>query len=206
MKKVFIGGSRRLSRLNNKVTQTLDRLIERELTIIIGDANGADKAVQSYLSKKQYRNVIVFCMQNHCRNNLGNWESRQIGSDQKFKNFEYYATKDLAMADETDYGLMLWDSESKGTLNNIVNLLMRNKQVVVYFSPKKNLYQLNNINDISKLLSKCDYNSVSRFESILKFTQLDQQSKLWNNDTEPNNPKSIGNSDSFDYKKEFQNI
>jgi hypothetical protein len=201
MKKVFVGGSRRLSRLNNKVTQTLDRLIERELTIIIGDANGADKAVQSYLSKKQYRNVIVFCMRDHCRNNLGNWENRQIVSDQRFKNFDYYATKDLAMANETDYGFMLWDSESKGTLNNIVNLLTRNKQVVVYFSPKKNLYQLNDINDISKLLSKCDYKTIRGFESILKSTRLNRQPEFWNKDSEIGNLKSCDKSESFDYIK-----
>jgi hypothetical protein len=106
-------------------------------------------------------------MQDYCRNNLGNWESRRIVSDQKIKNFKYYATKDLAMVNETDYGFMLWDSESKGTLNNIVNLLMKNKQVVVYFSPKKSLYQLNNINDISKLLNNCDDKSIREFESIL---------------------------------------
>jgi hypothetical protein len=198
MKKVFIGGSRRLSRLNNKVTQTLDRLIERELTIIIGDANGADKAVQNYLSKKQYRNVIVFCMQDYCRNNLGNWESRRIVSDQKIKNFKYYATKDLAMVNETDYGFMLWDSESKGTLNNIVNLLMKNKQVVVYFSPKKSLYQLNNINDISKLLSNCDCSSIRGFESILKFTHLYRQHEFWDNDSEISSLKSRDKSKSLD--------
>ena len=30
---------------------------------------------------------------------------------------------------------MLWDGLSKGTLNNVLNLLDRGKKVVVYFNP-----------------------------------------------------------------------
>ena len=45
MNKVFIGGSRRITRLNTKAAQTMDNLVEKGLTVLIGDANGADKAV-----------------------------------------------------------------------------------------------------------------------------------------------------------------
>ena len=70
MKKVFIGGSRRISRLDDDVTRRIDRMIERELSILIGDACGADKAVQTYLSEWQYLNVTVFCTGVQCRNNV----------------------------------------------------------------------------------------------------------------------------------------
>jgi len=73
MKKVFIGGSRRISRLNAEVTRRIDQMIERELDILIGDANGADKAVQAYLSERQYPNVAVFCTGGQCRNNVAGW-------------------------------------------------------------------------------------------------------------------------------------
>ncbi len=185
--KVFIGGSRRLSRLNKKITQTLDRLIERDLTIIIGDANGADKAVQGYLVNKQYRNVIVFCMQNQCRNNLGDWQSRHVEAGLKKNGFEFYAVKDLAMAKETDYGFMLWDSKSKGTLNNIVNLLRDNKRVVVYFSPTKTLHKLTNMGDLSKILEKCDKESIRKFEKDRSLSNLIFQSTLWARETYSNN-------------------
>lgn len=180
--KVFVGGSRRLSRLNKKVTQTLDRLIERDLTIIIGDANGADKAVQSYLANKQYRNVIIFCMQGQCRNNLGGWQSRQVETSPKNNGFAFYAVKDLAMAKETDYGFMLWDSKSKGTLNNIVNLLRENKPVVIYFSPMKTLHKLANLGDLSKILGKCDKESIRKFERDLGLSNFILQSTLWSRD------------------------
>jgi hypothetical protein len=43
--KVFIAGSRWLSRLSADVRSRLDTIIEKGFTILIGDANGADKAV-----------------------------------------------------------------------------------------------------------------------------------------------------------------
>ena len=55
MTKVFIAGSRRLSRLNAEVKRRIDTMIEKDFTILVGDANGADKAVQRYLAEKGYR-------------------------------------------------------------------------------------------------------------------------------------------------------
>jgi hypothetical protein len=41
------------------------------------------------------------------------------------------------MAETADYGLMLWDGKSKGTVNNVVNLSRDHKPVVVYVAPTK---------------------------------------------------------------------
>jgi hypothetical protein len=41
------------------------------------------------------------------------------------------------MANAAEYGLMLWDGKSKGTINNIVNLSRYHKLVVVYVAPKR---------------------------------------------------------------------
>lgn len=48
MTKVFIAGSRQLSRLNAEVKRRIDTMIEKGFTVLVGDANGADKAVQRY--------------------------------------------------------------------------------------------------------------------------------------------------------------
>ena len=61
--KVFIGGSRAVSKLNAVIRGGLDDLMKRGCTILIGDANGADKAVQTYFAKERYAKVIVFCME-----------------------------------------------------------------------------------------------------------------------------------------------
>jgi len=46
MTRVFIGGSRRLTRLNADVQRRIDKIIEQGFPILVGDANGADKAVR----------------------------------------------------------------------------------------------------------------------------------------------------------------
>ncbi len=97
MTKVFIGGSRAISRLNGTIREKLDALIRRECTILIGDANGADKAVQAYLAKHQYQHVIVYCM-SRTRNNEGHWPTKHVEAPGHPKDFAYYAAKDHAMA------------------------------------------------------------------------------------------------------------
>jgi adenine-specific DNA-methyltransferase len=96
-------------------------------TILIGDANGADKAVQEYLAASGYRNVTVYCME-QCRNNAGAWPTRNVKPPGARKDFAYYAAKDLVMAEEARCGVMLWDAKSKGTLNNMVNLVGAGKR------------------------------------------------------------------------------
>jgi len=155
MKKVFIGGSRRISRLNQTIQSRIDGIIEAGLCVLVGDANGADKAVQRLLAQRGYQHVTIFFSGSDCRNNVGGWTTHSVPVERKKKDFDFYAAKDLAMANEADYGLMLWDGESRGTLNNILKLLDRRKQVVVYFSPQTKCITARNVEDLNPLLEKC---------------------------------------------------
>ena len=92
MTKVFIGGSRAVSRLNDLIRAQMDDLMRKGCMILIGDANGADKAVQQHFADCQYRNVIVFCM-DRCRNNVGGWETRSITSRRYARNKEVYVCR-----------------------------------------------------------------------------------------------------------------
>lgn len=163
---VFIGGSRAVSRLNTAVLERLDDLIQKKCQIFIGDANGADKAVQQHFADRNYRHVTVFCM-GICRNNVGDWEVRKIEAHSSRKDFMYYATKDVAMAREAKCGVMLWDGKSKGTLHNIVNLIGANKKVLVYFSPEKSFYKLSTAEDVDALLLRCDPREIGRIQHSL---------------------------------------
>jgi len=156
MIKVLIGGSRNITRLTKDIKVRIDNIIQKDYAILIGDANGADKSVQKYLFDKGCGNVIVFCMDRGCRNNVGYWETRHIEGKSKIKDFSYYSIKDLEMATTADYGFMLWDGKSKGTLNNIINLLKRQKKVLVFFSPGKEFYNLISFDELESLLSKCE--------------------------------------------------
>lgn len=155
MRQVFIGGSRRISRLNDAVRQRLARIIERDLDVLIGDANGADKAVQAYLQGRGYRRVVVYCTGGGCRNNVGNWPVRAVVPPHKTKDFAYFTAKDLAMAREADAGLMLWDGESAGTIVNAARLLAAGKLTVVYVSSEESFATLRGPSDLDRLLSTC---------------------------------------------------
>jgi len=43
---VFVAGSRQISRLPAEVKTRLDTMVQKGFQILVGDANGADKAVQ----------------------------------------------------------------------------------------------------------------------------------------------------------------
>ena len=59
---VCVAGSRQISRLPSEVRARLDGMIEKGFQILVGDADGADKAVQRYLADRSYPNVLVHCM------------------------------------------------------------------------------------------------------------------------------------------------
>ena len=172
MTRLFVGGSRRISSLNATVRAKLDGIIQKKYTILVGDANGADKSVQKHLLDRHYDNVIVFCMANGCRNNLGQWETRRIQASGSKNGFEFYSAKDMEMAKEADYGFMLWDTESKGTLQNIINLLKSGKKTLVYVSPERSFLTLSTIEDIRGLLDKCDPEHLDLFEDKFKISSL----------------------------------
>ncbi|MCX5991883.1 MAG: hypothetical protein NTZ04_06095 [Chloroflexi bacterium] len=163
MTKVFIGGSRRLSTLSPRVRTKLNSIIHKRYMILVGDANGADKSVQRYLTDKHYNNVMVFCMANGCRNNLGQWETRRVEVSASIKGIDFYSAKDLEMVKEADYGFMLWDGKSRGTLLNIVRLLERDKKTLVYVSPKRTFLTLTTPADVEGLLAKCDEEQLDLF-------------------------------------------
>lgn len=165
MTTVFIGGSRDVSRFNDVIRARLQAILDAGLHVFLGDANGADKAAQHWFTERSYRQVIVFHSGSSPRNNLGNWETRTIVPKSKKKDFLYHTAKDLAMAEQADYGFMLWDSLSKGTLNNILNLLERGKKVVVYFSPAKECLTLRQIADVIPLLENCPKTALDEFEA-----------------------------------------
>lgn len=170
MNRVFFGGSRKITRLNQAVRERADNIIAKEYLILLGDANGADKAMQEYLAEKCYKNVLVFCAGHVCRNNIGNWETRNVNPKSSRRDFDYYSAKDVLMGEEADYGFMLWDGKSKGTLNNIVNLCEHNKKVLVYFSPAKSFYTVESERDVSKLLEHCDPDLVRKLDRILRIS------------------------------------
>ena len=165
---VFVGGSRRISRLNDTIRSRADNIVHQKLKVVIGDANGADKAMQQHFAAKDYKNVVVYCMGKRCRNNLGSWPTRYIYAERNRKDFAYYATKDLEMAKEASGGFMIWDGKSKGTLNNIQNLMDMGKKTLVYFAPEKAFHKLSSQQDLEDLLRHCDGDNIHRAQQRIR--------------------------------------
>jgi hypothetical protein len=155
MTRVFIGGSRRISRLSRDVEARLDRIVSQGLPVLVGDANGADTAVQRYLDGKRYRNVEVFCSGSKCRNNVGDWPVRAIEVGNRKKDRAYFTVKDRAMTEEATVGLMLWDGKSLGTVNNVARLLHQGKPTVVYNAPERRFLEIRTREDWRELLALC---------------------------------------------------
>lgn len=168
--KVFVGGSRQLGRLNSEIRRRLDNIMANAFTILVGDANGIDKAVQKYCVDKHYKRVMVFCAGDSCRNNLGNWEIRHVAVDRVTKNYKFFMAKDLEMAREADYGFMIWDGQSSGTLSNILELLETDKRVLVYMGPQKDFIKLQSTADLASIIQNCPAESINIFESKLKLS------------------------------------
>ena len=142
-------------------------MIDKGFQILVGDANGADKAVQRYLADRSYPHVLVHCMKGRCRNNVGNWPRREVAAPSGAKGFDYYSLKDRAMAEAAEYGLMLWDGRSKGTVNNIMNLSRGGKPVLVYVAPTKQFCTVKSFRDLRNLLAQGDPRSVERIVNEL---------------------------------------
>jgi hypothetical protein len=165
---VFLSGSRKISRLNDVIRSRIENVVDQGFSVLVGDANGADKAMQAFLAEKHYLNVTVYCAGSTCRNNVGEWRTEKVSVDAKLKGRAFYTQKDKVMASEADFGFVLWDGKSEGSINNIFELMNKGKKSVVYFSPRKEFFNVKSANDIKGLIKLCDpldsrelYNSLS---------------------------------------------
>jgi hypothetical protein len=134
MTTIFISGSRKLSRINDEVRDRIRKIMDQDFAIVVGDANGADKTMQTFLADSGYRNVTVFCAGEKCRNNVGDWSTKKVDVPKSLRGRNFYTEKDKAMAAQADYGFVLWDGKSPGSVNNILEMIKNGKMVVVYLA------------------------------------------------------------------------
>jgi hypothetical protein len=153
MTRVFLGGSRKMSRLNEAIRARLEELVRRGMQVLIGDANGADKAMQRQLAEWEYPHVVVYHVGSAPRNNEGPWPTYHVVTPPRARGFDFYSAKDRVMADAAECGIMLWDGESRGTLANVENLARDGKPVSVYVGPRRRFINVRSAPDIGSLVS-----------------------------------------------------
>lgn len=149
---VFISGSLSITALADPVIERIGGILERRLPVLIGDARGADRAVQRFLSDRNVETVAVYCSDNGPRTNLGDWPVRKITSSGRKGTAAYHMPKDKAMARDASCGLVIWDGRSRGSLANIHRLAMRGCFILIWFKPEERLITLRSDTDRDKFL------------------------------------------------------
>lgn len=153
--KIFIAGARSVHNLDNSVRQRMLTICQKGYDVLVGDCYGVDASVQRFYSELGYSNVIVYASNGKARNNIGNWSIRNVTVPSYIRGFDFYKQKDIAMANEADYGFMIWDGESRGTLNNTINLVAQNKKVLIYLTTQEKMVVIRNFDDLNDLMEEC---------------------------------------------------
>jgi len=167
--KIFIAGARAITQLDDNVTGKLFSIYEKGYDVLVGDAIGVDSSVQKYYAKKAYSNLTVFTSNGEARNNFGNWKVESVAAKGKGNSFDFYTQKDVAMANRADYGFMIWNGESKGTLNNIINLIAQKKVCLVYLTTHNQFFSIDNDEKCLKLLELCPKTAGSTYLKLTKY-------------------------------------
>ncbi|XGU46106.1 hypothetical protein ACEXAJ_07065 [Fusobacterium necrophorum subsp. funduliforme] len=178
--KIFIAGARKIDSLSGEVLKELRKIIENNDKIFIGDAEGVDKTVQTFFKSKNYKNVVIYSMEN-VRNNVGDWENIKVSTTLKKNTREYFTEKDKKMAELADKGFMIWNKKSKGTLNNIINLLVMNKKVQLYVQEEKGntFYNLSNINELKRIILETNSKKMEEeYNILLKRAKINYSDKV----------------------------
>ena len=162
MTTVFIAGSRNIKHLDSKVKERISNVINSNYNIVVGDATGADLSIQNYLKENSAQNVVVYCTGPQPRNNVGAWPVHSVTSNASPGTRDFFTAKDIQMAKVADYGLMIWDTKSTGTLSNAIELLRQKKKSVVFINKHKEFIKISDVPHLENLLLCMSEHAVSK--------------------------------------------
>lgn len=169
--KVFIAGSITIKNLDLQVKERIRNILDQNFEILVGDADGVDSSVQQYLFDSNAKAVRVFCTGEWPRNNLGNWSVEPVVSKHKEGTRAFFTAKDLRMAEVADFGLMIWDTKSTGTLSNIIELLSNKKKSVVFVNKEKSFKNIGTVDQLESLLELMSSHARSKAEEKIKLSE-----------------------------------
>ena len=97
--------------------------------------------------------MTVYCTGNLPRNNVAEWPVHRVVTKAKAGTRAYFTAKDLEMARHSDYGLMVWDCKSTGTLSNVIELLREKKKSVVFVNKNKDFVTVSDKDGLEHLVA-----------------------------------------------------
>jgi hypothetical protein len=166
--KVFIAGSMNIKHLDSKVKERIDNIVAQNFEVVVGDADGVDASIQSYLFGHGNTKITVFCSGPKPRNNVGNWQVQRVQTQHTEGSRAFFTAKDIRMAEVADIGLMIWDTKSTGTLNNVIELLARKKKSVVFVNKAKSFKNIMTVEQLEELLSYMSEHAKQKADEKIK--------------------------------------
>ncbi|TRZ57848.1 MAG: hypothetical protein D4S02_13390 [Rhodocyclaceae bacterium] len=152
MTTVFISGSMNIKHLDSKVKERIENIVASEFTVVVGDAGGADTSIQQHLFSLGRSKTTVYCSGSSPRNNLGGWPVHVVETKHSEGSRAFFTAKDLVMAEAADFGLMIWDTKSTGTLSNVIEMLARKKKAVVFVNKEKVFMTVGTVEQLEALV------------------------------------------------------
>ncbi len=120
---LLMGSSAFSGPLPFEVTRLLDEAMEREMSVLVGEAHGASRAFQDYLASKKYTAVVVGYA-NRVRHNTGNWPTESYG--------RCLLGKERAMIEECDCAIVIWTNRSGVIAQDLEHLRKLGKPTFLY--------------------------------------------------------------------------
>lgn len=171
--KIVLGGSRKITNLPTSVAKCVQELVDSGAEFLVGDAPGIDTSFQKFLQSLDSQNVTVYSSAGYVRNNLGGWKTVEVETSIKSKSSDLHAFKDREMCKLADYGLMVWDSESAGTLSNVLDLINNGKECLVFNSAESNidLMKFDNIDSLQDWCAQFPEVTIEAKKRLMRFSK-----------------------------------
>ena len=145
---VFISGSISIKKLPIEVINSIRKIIENKIHILVGDADGIDTLIQNFCLSENYTNLTVYSISPIPRYRATEeFNFKYIFPDENIKKERArQQEKDKAMTLESEFSFVIWDGKSKGSYANLIRALEKNKKIKVYSNISKTFLEQSKIN------------------------------------------------------------
>jgi len=145
---VFISGSISIKKLPQEVINSIKKIIDNKIQILVGDADGIDTLIQNFCLSKNYTNLTVYSISAIPRYKASDeFNFKHIFPDENIKKERArQQEKDKAMTLDSEFTFVIWDGKSKGSYANLLRALENNKKIKVYNNIDKKFLEQSKIN------------------------------------------------------------
>lgn len=147
---VFISGSISIKKLPIAVINSIRKIIENKIHILVGDADGIDTLIQNFCRDENYTNLTVYSISAIPRYKaMEEFDFKYIFPNENIKKERArQQEKDKAMTLESEFSFVIWDGKSKGSYANLIRALEKNKKIKAYNNISNTFLEQSKINKI----------------------------------------------------------